>query len=182
MGSTRILVTLCAAALALGAMSEVADARPRPKRGKTFTANKEFGLGLILGAPTGLSGKYFYSEDKAIDFAVGFLGRYRGRDGLHVHVDHLWHPVSLVSDSAFELPLYVGVGGRFYSFDWDDNDRYDDGQVLGVRVPVGIAFDFNNVPLDIFVELAFVLDFYVSDYDDNVDGDFNGGVGVRYWF
>jgi len=31
----------------------------------------DFGLGLIIGDPTGLSGKGFVSETNAIDFAVG---------------------------------------------------------------------------------------------------------------
>ncbi len=183
MRTTPILTGLCAAAIALTATTSVADARPRPREGKKFQANKDFGLGIMLGAPSGLSGKYFYASSTAIDFGIGAIGRYRNRDGLHFHVDHLWHPVSLISNPSFELPLYIGIGGRYFDFDFNDNrDGYDDGSVLGVRVPVGIAFDFNNVPLDIFVELAFVLDFYVSDYDDDVDGDLNGAVGIRYWF
>lgn len=183
MRMTPIFASFCAAAVALAATAGVADARPRPSRGKRFEANKEFGLGLMLGAPSGLSGKYFYHPSKAIDFGIGMIGRYRHRDGLSIHVDHLWHPLSLVSDRAFELPLYVGIGGRFFDFDWDDDrDGYDSGQVLGARAPVGIAFDFNNVPLDIFVEVAFVLDFYVSDYTDDIDADLNGALGLRYWF
>jgi hypothetical protein len=56
--------------------------------------------------------------------------------------------------------------------------------VLGVRAPLGIAFDFNNVPLDAFVELALVIDFLVDDYygGDDVDGDLNAAIGLRYWF
>jgi hypothetical protein len=182
MHTPRILASLCAVAFGLTAVTDVAEARPRPRRGKRFEANKTFGLGLMLGAPTGLSGKYFYASDRAIDFGLGVIGRYRHRDGVHLHVDHLWHPVSLVSEPAFELPLYVGIGGRFFNWN-DDRDGYPDGQVLGVRVPLGIAFDFNNVPLDVFVEVAFVLDFFIDDTsNDDIGTDLNGAVGVRYWF
>ena len=53
---------------------------------------------------------------------------------------------------------------------------------LGVRVPIGIAFDFNNVPLDIFVEGALVVDTFL-DYDGDYNrADFNVAVGFRYWF
>ncbi|MEJ7603475.1 MAG: hypothetical protein WKG01_36655 [Kofleriaceae bacterium] len=55
----------------------------------------------------------------------------------------------LTEGEAFKLPFYVGVGLRVWS--WDD--RYEDnGTVIGVRAPLGIAFDFNDIPLDIFLQ------------------------------
>ncbi len=179
---TKGFALLCASALALAAVTETADARPRPSRkAKKFEANKTFGLGFMIGAPTGFSGKYFYAPSKAFDFGVGAIGYYRGRNGLHLHFDHLWHPVSLASTPDFELPLYLGIGARFFSF--DDRDNFH-GTAFGLRGPIGIAFDLNNVPIDIFFELALVLDF-ASDYDcagcDNVYADINGALGLRYY-
>jgi len=190
---TRTLVIAAlAAGLTIGTVAD-ADARPRPA-GKTrrsnFEANKTFGLGIMFGSPTGLSGKYFTGPSTAIDFGIGGIG-YRGRSGVHVHADFLWHPLSFVSDPAFELPLYVGIGGRFFNYDWYHSgpDHYHEGAALGVRAPIGIAFDFNNVPIDIFVELALVLDFLVDhdDFDDNFHDDtlyltIDGAVGFRYYF
>lgn len=169
---------LCAAVLMVSAVADTADAAPR--RGRPFHSSKTFGIGIMLGAPTGFSGKYFYASDKAFDFGIGAIGYYRGREGLHLHFDHLWHPVNLASTPAFQLPLYLGIGARM--FDFDDRDDFH-GTVLGLRGPLGIAFDLNNTPLDIFLELALVMDFYVDDpYDDNVDVDVNGAVGIRYYF
>lgn len=178
---------LLAAMLVFASTTSIAEARPRPA-GKhhqsNFEANKTFGLGLILGAPSGLSGKYFLGPDTAIDFGIGFLGccYHRGRGGLHLHGDFLWHPISLVSADAFELPFYVGVGLRFWDF--NDND-YDDGDAIGIRVPFGLAFDFNDIPIDIFVELVPVFDFFFG-YDCNgcnsAGFDFDGAVGFRYYF
>ena len=172
-----------------------AEARPRPTRHRTssFEANKTFGLGIMLGAPTGLSGKYYLGADTALDFGVGTIYGYRDRRGLHIHADYLWHPLSLASADAFELPLYFGIGGRLlhgdrcYRYDRDDCDYYyRDYTALGVRGPLGIALDFNRVPLDVFFELALVLDFLV-DRDDRYDNDalyldLNGAIGVRYYF
>jgi hypothetical protein len=150
-----------------------ADARPSP-RAQKFQANKSFGLGVMFGAPTAISGKYFLSQDTALDFGVGTFYRYRD-GGLHLHADFLWHPAVLVKADAFWLPLYFGIGGRFL-------DHGNHGH-LGARVPIGIAFDFTNVPLDIFLELAAVLDFALTDDDHGVIyGDVNGAVGIRYWF
>ncbi|MEZ4368439.1 MAG: hypothetical protein R2939_19495 [Kofleriaceae bacterium] len=172
------VVLACALVLGILGASAVASARPAPRRGEKFEANKTFGLGLMLGAPTGLSGKYFLDGDRALDFGVGAIRYYRKRDGLHLHLDYLFHPVTLVKTEPFWLPLYLGVGGRVFDFD-DDVD--DDGLALGVRAPIGIAFDFNNVPLDAFFELAVVVDFFV-DYRDRVNADLNGAIGLRYYF
>ena len=101
-----------------------------------------------------------------------------GRDGLQIHVDHLWHPVTLASTEDFELPLYVGIGGRVFDFD-DDNDR--DGLALGLRAPIGLSLDLNRTPIDIFFELALVADLFV-DYDDKYGVDVNGALGLRYYF
>lgn len=180
------------AAVLLGLVA-TADARPRPtRRASTFTANKTFGLGIMLGAPTGLSGKYFVGRSTAIDFGIGGngYGYGRGRSGLHLHADYLWHPVVLASPPEFELPLYVGIGGRFFSYDWAHGDHYHTGAAVGVRAPIGISFDLNRTPLDIFVELALVGDLLI-DRDDRVDGfdhndgfyfDVNAAVGIRYYF
>jgi hypothetical protein len=158
-----------------------ADARRgRRMGGQRYIANGEFGLGLELGGPTGLNGKYFLSNDGALNFGIGTDGyayRYGDRDGLHLYFDYLWHPISLANPPEFQLPFYVGLGGRLWDFD-DDND---DGMAFGIRVPLGIAFDFNNVPLDIFIQLTPTLDFY-SGYDDSAGFWFDFSVGIRYWF
>jgi hypothetical protein len=169
-----VLVTL-AAAVVLAATLSTAEARARPSRGARFEANKTFGLGLMLGAPTAVCGKLFLGPDTALDFGVGAYYHWRDRDGLHVHGDFLWHPVVLARTPDFWLPLYFGVGLRF--LDLSDNNR--DSHV-GVRVPVGLSFDFENLPLDIFLEVALVLDILVDN--DNDRGDFAGAFGARYWF
>lgn len=168
-----------------------ADARPRPAGGgstRSFEANKTFGLGLELGSPTGINGKYFVSPSGALDFGAGYIYHHpfygNDSDGLHLYGDFLWHPLSFVSAPAFELPFYFGVGGRFWDFRYCDRFRcYDQGYAFGVRVPVGIAFDFNTIPLDVFIQLVPTLDF-VHDYYDGRDFQFSVdfSVGARYWF
>lgn len=133
-----------------------------------------FGLGLILGSPTGLSAKLYLNRRNAIDFALGFA--FLNRRGIALHADYLWHPVMLASDEAFFLPLYFGIGARI--LDHDRNE--DDGDFhLGARAPVGILFDFKTVPLDVFLEVALVIDI-IQDHGDVVD--LNAGVGARYYF
>jgi hypothetical protein len=170
---------ILAAIIAIGLTTIAStDAEARPGG---YSSSKTLGGGIMLGAPTGLSGKYFLSPSTAIDVGLGAYRYYRGRRGFQLHADFLFHPVNLVRAEAFDLPLYFGIGGRILDFDLDNDDRDDHGLALGVRVPVGIAFDFRNIPLDVFIELAVVIDFFFDYYDD-YGGDVNGAVGVRYWF
>lgn len=186
---TSLLALSVLAGLALS--TTVSEARPRPKAfgsgSKKFEANKTFGLGLELGEPSGLTGKWFLSPSGALDFGLGYIyGHYYGGDGLSVYADYLWHPFVLTSAEPFELPFYIGVGGRFWSFDYGCN-RFGNncayaGSAIGLRVPIGIAFDFNNVPLDIFVQLTPVFDFYRGYTNHNAHLGIDASVGIRFWF
>lgn len=173
-----LLTVVAAAATALVPAS--ADARGNRAR---YTTDKEFGLGIMLGAPSGLSGKYYLDSGRtALSFGVGRYYQWRYERATHLHLDVLFHVVNLANPPAFRLPLYIGVGGRL--LDHGNYDRngvvYDDHAHVGVRVPFGIAFDFKRVPLDLFVEMALVFDFVREDLHD--DTDFTGAMGLRYYF
>lgn len=154
---------------------------------RSFEANKTFGLGLELGEPTGLTGKYFFSDRAALDFGLGYIyEHYYYGDGLHLYADLLVHPVSLASNPTFELPFYVGGGIRFWDFDYCYQGRCGYGaSAVGLRIPLGIAFDFNNAPLDIFIQIVPTIDFVSGDYYDRYDRSyitFDFSVGLRFWF
>jgi len=170
----------------VGHTAEAQRARPEGFHGERFEANKKFGLGLELGAPTGLTGKLFISPDNAIDFGIGDLYHNYYVDngaGLHLYADYLWHPVVLTSAEAFELPFYVGVGGRVWFFDYAcPGGTCNGAEAFGVRVPLGISFDFNNVPLDIFIQAVPTLDFFRDYRNHDVYLDIDFSVGIRYWF
>ena len=178
----RLAAIVLVSASVLLFSATLAEARQRPKRASNFEANKTFGIGIMLGSPTGFCGKYYLSKDTALDFGVGaYYGYRRHYDdyaGLHLHVDFLWHPAVLTKTDAFWLPIYIGLGGRIL-----DHDDYDYTH-LGVRVPAGLMFDFEKVPIDIFVEFALIADFIELGPDDLDEGyiDLTFGVGFRYYF
>jgi hypothetical protein len=174
-----------AALAAVAVSSTTAHARPRPAGhlgGQAFEANKTFGLGLELGAPFGLNGKWFFAPDRALDFGIGDVYTYGNRNGFHLYGDLLFHPTSLAHNEAFELPFYVGIGGRFWSFNDDSRLGPNDATAFGVRVPLGLSFDFNNIPLDAFVQVVPTLDFFSGNAAHSVFVDVDFSVGVRYWF
>ncbi len=173
--------------LVVGHTAEAQRPHPQGFSGSgDFEANKKFGVGLELGEPTGITGKLFVSRNQAIDFGIGDLyhNYYVGGEGLHLYLDYLWHPVVLTKAEAFELPLYIGVGGRFWNFDYscDRNGICSSADLFGIRVPVGISFDFNNVPLDIFLQLVPTLDFYRNYTSRSVYLDIDFSFGIRFWF
>jgi hypothetical protein len=166
-------------AAALAAATATAEARPRPAGralGTPFSSNKTFGLGLELGNIEGLTGKLWLGDSNAIDFGIGYLYDF-GPHGLNIYMDYLWHPFSITSQSAFELPFYIGVGGRFWN--WDNTNSGVDA--FGIRVPIGISFDLNNVPIDIFIQMVPTLDFF-THYTRNAYIDIDFSFGARFYF
>lgn len=160
----RLGTVLAAGLVALAPVGAVAD---RLDKGV-------LGVGLMVGEPTGLTAKYYLADDTAIDAAVGAAIVSRG---LQAHGDHLWHPWVLEQKETFAMPVYVGVGARLLVQTGGDADDFT---AVGVRLPVGLMFDFTQVPLDVFVEIAGVLDY--RSKGDAFAFDLNAGAGARYYF
>jgi hypothetical protein len=125
-----------------------------------------FGLGISIGEPTGLNGKFWVSGSNAIDGGIAWSFRRQGF--LHVHADYLWHFSDIARGSVKLLP-YIGVGGRI--------GARNGGAMLGVRVPFGLACFPGRAPIDIFLEVAPVVDLAPAT---ELQG--NGGIGIRYYF
>ena len=175
------LSVLVAIAAALVTLPSITAEAQRHRRGEAFSSQDTFGLGFMFGAPTGLSGKYYLSDDTALDFGVGAYRRVRFHSAFQIHADYLLHPINLVSHQDFDLPIYFGIGGRLLFREYDPDEDRDDDLHLGVRAPVGISMVFTQVPIDVFFELAMVLDLIVVG-DDYFFADLNGAIGFRYYF
>ena len=142
--------------------------------GNGFKATKgAFGLGLVLGEPTGICAKLYLANDRAIDAEAGatFIA-----GGLQLSADYLFHPVILQDRDSFVMPLYVGPGVRFMEYTGDD--RYF---TAGVRGVIGLAFDFKQAPVDVFVEGALGVETGFSK-GHGVAGLIDASMGVRYYF
>ncbi|HEY0191012.1 MAG TPA: hypothetical protein VGC42_07795 [Kofleriaceae bacterium] len=163
-------------ALAVAVLSALAIAAPaRADEAVHGTDKGTFGVGIILGEPLGLSAKLYLKDDRAIQAAIGsaFIG-----GGIQVHADYVFHPYILQSRDSFVLPLYFGPGLRVIDY-MDGRDNND--LAIGVRGVVGLLFDFRNVPLDAFVEVAGVLEYRFGD-DGGAGLALNAGAGIRYYF
>ena len=128
--------------------------------------NKQFGLGIILGEPTGLSAKLWTTSTNAFDFGAAWS--FKGDGHLLLQADYVWHMFDLIRVSSGKLPFYVGIGGRVILRDDPD---------VGVRIPFGLDYIFADAPVDIFFELVPIL-----DLAPETDFDLGGGIGARFWF
>ena len=129
--------------------------------------NQGFGVGLILIEPTGISAKGWVSENNALD--LGLAWSFRNEGSFHAHADYLWHFPEVIS-STEQFTLYTGIGARILA-------RRKDNALLGVRVVGGLAYWPRGVPLDIFVEVAPIVDLAPA-----TELSANGGIGVRFFF
>ncbi len=124
------------------------------------------GLGIIVGSPTGISGKLWLTRATAVDAAAAWS--FVDPAAFHLHADYVMH-VSLPADLEHgSLLLDFGAGARV---------KLEDDARIGVRVPVGLVYLFKSVPLDLFVEVAGVVDLIPA-----TEFELNAGLGVRFFF
>jgi hypothetical protein len=126
----------------------------------------QFGLGLIVGQPTGITGAYELSDHTALDAALG-LGFFNDRN-FYAHLEFDYYLPTLIRWEPADLSAYVGIGGFFIAHN-------DPG--FGARAPFGLSLDFNNAPIQVFLEASLLL-LIVPDSALDV----RGALGFRYYF
>ena len=160
--SGKLLNLGCAIILMLVATTSLRAAEPE---------RNGLGVGVILGEPTGFSLKKWTGSTTAIDGGVAWS--FSKGSSFHIHADYLWHAFDAIPGNV-NLPVYYGIGGRLKATSTDNSGNT--GTRLGIRGVVGIDFIPERAPIDVFVEIAPVMDFVPS-----TDLGFNGGVGIRVW-
>lgn len=132
---------------------------------------KILGLGFFLGAPSGISFKMWTSDIGAIDGAVAWeFGR---RDILIIYVDFLKHNFEKFHVRKGSLPFYYGIGTRLKIAETKEKQE----NKLGIRGVAGIAYILETRPVEVFFELAPVLDIIPT-----IELEAAGGMGIRFYF
>lgn len=128
---------------------------------------KQFGFGLVLGEPTGITGKYFSDPENAVDMGVA----YSFSDYMLIYSDKLWHWPEVFngknSDFVKRLSPYMGVGAGIF---------VGKSALLDVRIPFGISWLPVKPSLELFLEIVPALRIAPS-----TAFDFGGGIGVRIY-
>jgi len=126
------------------------------------------GVGLRLGDPTGLGVKLMNQSEHSLNLAAAWG---LGEEAAPVlQGDYVLYNYSLLNleFGAGTMPLYYGLGAHV---------RLADNTGVGIRVPVGLDFKLNSMPLDILFELVPTLALAPS-----TDFEIHGGLGVHYFF
>jgi hypothetical protein len=151
------LIILCVAAV-----SGMAHAQTGRSGGNT-------GLGVIFGEPTGVSFKYWTSRTIAFDAAAAWS--FVNGGSFQIHADLLFHSFDVFRVERGRMALYYGFGGRVKT------KTDTEGARVSFRLPIGISYELERAPVEIFVEVAPML-----DLTPKTQGNIGGGIGFRYYF
>jgi len=135
-----------------------------------YAQHGEIGIGLLVGAPTGVTGKCLLNDGE--NAVQAFLGG--GFGGITIGGDYLYY------SNAFDhpdFPFYVGPGA-FVGPSALGGPKYDRAGTLGlgVRGVFGVSYFFPTKPFEISFELGPVL--YLSPV---VDMGIGGGLAFRFY-
>ena len=131
-----------------------------------------FGLGGMLGDPTAFSFKGHLGNSKYFDAALAY--NTGPADEIYIHGDYIIERQEhfQIDDEVFNL--YYGIGARLYVA---DTKKHKDELHFGPRVPIGVAYNIKDPSVEIFGEIAAIM-----DIAPETDVDIDLSIGARYWF
>lgn len=125
-----------------------------------------FALGFIIGEPTGICAKFKVADNSAFDAALAW-NIIEGSDAITLHADYLKHHYFLLDSTKFHAPLYFGIGTRAVLANEVN---------IAARIPVGLLYIFNDMPLDAFFEIVPIVTVLPS-----TKFDLDVAIGIRYY-
>jgi len=126
---------------------ESSSSSPSSAAGEITRKRGLFGIGVVLGEPTGISGKYWLDERTAIDGAFG----YSFGDRFRLSIDYLVHGTTA---NGPDFLFYYGLGGAMAgNRGYIAKSRRSDF-ALGARGVIGVSYLFKRAPFDAFLEIA----------------------------
>lgn len=141
---------------------------------------KNFGLGIQVGDPTGLTFKWWSGGNTAWAFQLG--NSYFG--GFRIGADHLWHFNAFNSNI---VKMHAGVGGVLglgdghrggWVFRGNNKWRWggDDDFGIGARGLIGIDIFPRNTPLEIFLDAGILVGIIPVG-----GAAFEAALGIRFY-
>jgi hypothetical protein len=159
MRPSTILATAIVAVALVGA--------PRP-------ASAEFGIGVFVGDPLGLTLKADLQRRMALEILLG-ESTYRDGRSPYGHVTVLVTPFMARGRSVL-VPFRLGLGAAIY----DEGGDFGDDVNFAIRAPFQLAFRF-RAPVELYFELSMRLTFLDANRNEDLV-DLDGGLGFRFYF
>jgi hypothetical protein len=138
---------------------------------QTQAQDRGFGIGAQVTSPAGISFKGWVSETGALASVMSFSVS-ENNSTFYLHLDYLKHKSyeALDWDIGY-LSYYYGGGARFI---WIEAAL--DNSFFALRGPAGLNFNFTEVPVDFYIELA-----PTFEVSPDFSFGFTGGIGFRYF-
>lgn len=163
---TFLLCVICVMLVISSSKEASADSSPYGPEGRRF------GAGVIVGDPTGLTLKGYLTDR----LALGAIASWSFVNDAFTAIGDVTYDILDIPTpvSTITFPFYVGVGGKVGIRGKKDNQRKT---IVGIRVPVGVAAQWTNIPVEVYVEAAPGIEVLPG-----TEFDFTGGIGARYYF
>lgn len=133
---------------------------------------RRFGAGIVAGEPTGITLKGYLTQRMALDATASWSFVNKGFTILGDVTFEVAH--FPISSSTITLPFYVGAGAVI-GINPRRNTNHD--TIFGVRVPLGIAVQWVDTPVELFLEAGPGI-----KVAPETAFQITGGLGVRYYF
>jgi hypothetical protein len=127
------------------------------------SSKNEFGLGLVVGEPSGLNGQFFWGPKSAVDITAAWSWS----DWFMTMAD--FQIYDYIGDAPREWQWWYGLGGYLAVPENEDG-------ILGVRIPLGIKYHIPHSQMDAWGEVAPALQII-----PDTKAEFQGGLGVTVW-
>jgi hypothetical protein len=124
------------------------------------------GLGVMVGEPTGFSGAYTLSPSNTVDGAFAYSFARQG--DWQIHSDYLFTNNRWFQDQPTEVAPYFGGGLRL---------KFESSTRFGIRVPVGVNYQYDSQPIQFFGEIVPIV-----DLAPGLNLSLDASIGVRYFF
>ncbi len=143
---------------------------------------KTWGIGAVIGAPTGLSANYFLSESRTIHTTIAY--DFDGDDELQLASHYTWRRNDIGLEKV-KIGWFYGAGAKFAYADHDSyydhhhQEHHHDGDhfSIGPSGTIGLFHEFTEVPVEVFLKGNLTVNII---QDTDVDAD--AMLGVHYNF
>lgn len=170
--------------------ADINTSESRPFESSVDGGPGKLGLGLMLGEPSGITGKYWLSRTNAVDLGMA----YSFNNYFAIMSDYLFHFPNAFSPTAKgdlkgQFVPFIGFGAILFvnsaasnSFPQNSNQHFftdsnGNSAALGLRVPLGVEFLARKAPLGVYVEV----DPGVGIIPDTF-GFVEAEIGARFYF
>lgn len=175
-----MFTSLVAFATAVAALSTPADAATPHHRRHNHPERRDqvvnhgahgFGVGVVIGEPTGLTVAVRPNDFNAFQADVSWSIL---NDRFRVSADYLQSVAVIQPSPRIDVPFYVGLG---LTVGEDGSPPWEDTPWVGARIPFGLTMLPEHAPIEVFGEVAPVA-YALPEVAIGVEG----ALGARVYF